>query len=364
MKKVCIIDSFCGCMLNAFDSQHFAEFFKLNNYQIEKNEKKADIILLNTCAFVKEIEDRVVKKINQLNKTKKPSQKIIITGCFPKINKEKLNQIFKGDSFGPREKEKLNNIINAKVKINNIDINKVDDIYCKGAPSDRFYLKISDGCLGNCSFCSIRNARGRLKSRKENQILEEFKKGLKNNCKEFVLLGDDIGCYGKDINTNITNLLKKLTNIKGDYKIYLHFFEPEWLIEQFNGLTEIFKKNKIALINIPIQSGNDHILKLMNRPYKIEDIIKKINQLKKIAPEIILQTHILFAHPGETKETLNQSLKAAETFDTTKFFCYSDRPGTISSRLKQKLSEQEKDNMKKQITDYANKNIRNYHIIL
>jgi MiaB/RimO family radical SAM methylthiotransferase len=364
MKKVCIIDSFCGCMLNAFDSQQFAQFFKENNYELEKDEKQADIILLNTCAFVKEVEDRVVEKINQLNKTKKPNQKVIITGCFPKINKEKLDQIFQGDSFGPREKEKINNIINAKVKINNININQVDDVFCKGAPSTRFYIKIADGCLGNCSFCSIKNARGSLQSRPKEIILKEFKKGLEKGFKEFVLLGDDLGCYGKDIQTSIPSLLKDLTKEGGEYKLFIHFFEPEYLLEYFDELIEILKTKKIALINLPIQSGNNDILKLMNRPYKIENILEKVKIIQNKFPEINLQTHILFAHPGETKETLNQSLKAAEVFDIAKFFCYSDRPGTVSSNLPNKLTNNQKQEMKNQINNYAKQHTRNYHVIL
>ena len=362
MKKASIIDSFCGCMLNSFDSQLFAKFFELNDYKIEDDYEKADVILLNTCAFVKDVEDKVIKKIDEINKNKKNNQKIIVTGCFPKINENKLKQIFKGDYFGPREKEKINRILNAKKGIEKIKINKIEERYCNGAPSDRFYIKISDGCLGNCSFCSIKKAKGMLKSKAEEDILKEFSKGLKLGFKEFVLLGDDIGCYGKDTKTDISSLLKDIISIKGYYKIYLHFFEPNWFVEQFSSLLNIFKTEKIVLLNLPIQSGNDKILSLMKRPYKIKNVMEKVKILKKECPELILQTHILFGFPGETREEFNDSLKAAKEFDIARFFCYSERPGINALGLKERVPKEEKIKRAEMIKEAVEKQGKNYII--
>lgn len=368
MKKACIIDSFCGCMLNSFDSQLFARFFELNGYEMVNDHEDADVVLVNTCAFVKKVEDKVVEKIKELQKNlndkknKRSNQKIIVTGCFPKINEKRLNEIFEGDYFGPREKSKINQILNAKNKIENIDIIKIEEQYCNGAPSDRCYIKISDGCLGNCSFCSIKKAKGALKSRPEQEILNEFEEGIKQGFKEFVLLGDDIGCYGKDIKTNIASLLNKLTGIKGDYKIYLHFFEPNWFVEQFDDLLDIFKSKKIALLNIPIQSGNDIILKLMRRPYKINGVMEKVKVLKDKFPDVIIQTHILFGFPGEKEEDFNDSLKAAAEFDVARFFCYSERPDIDALKLNANVSEKEKKARAEKIKNIAKEQGKNYII--
>lgn len=362
MKRACIIDSFCGCMLNSFDSQLFARFFELNHYKIEKKPENADVILVNSCAYVKKIEDKVVDKIKQLEKNKKPNQKIIVTGCFPNINKEKLKEIFKGDYFGPREKEKINEILNAKNKIEEMKINKIEEQYCNGAPSDRFYIKISDGCLGNCSFCSIKKAKGSLKSRPEQDVMNEFRVGLEQGFKQFVLLGDDIGCYGKDIKTNISSLLGKITSIDREYKIYLHFFEPNWLVEQFSDLLNVFKTKKIALLNLPMQSGNDKILKLMRRPYKIKEVMEKVKILRKQVPWLILQTHILFGFPGEKEKDFNDSLNAAKEFDVARFFCYSDRPDIGALNLDGKVSEKEKNTRVEKIKRIAEEQGKNYII--
>jgi len=340
--KACIIDSFCGCMLNSFDSQLFAKFFEANGYSIIDDSSDADVVLVNTCAFVKNVEDKVVDKIKELVAERKEGQRIIVTGCFPKINEGRLKEIFSGDYFGPREKEKINDILDAKVGIDEISINKVGKEYCNGAPSDRCYIKIADGCLGGCSFCSIKKAKGGLKSREVRVVVKEFKKGLSEGFKEFVLLGDDIGCYGKDIGSDISVLLRELVGFDCDYKIYLHFFEPKWFVEQFEGLLNVFKTGKIGFLNIPIQSGSDRILGLMNRQYKIDEVIDKVKILHREVPEVVIQTHILFGFPGETAEEFELSLAKAKEFDFAKFFCYSERPGTAALRLEGDVSEEEK----------------------
>jgi MiaB/RimO family radical SAM methylthiotransferase len=328
MKRVCIIDGFAGCALNSYDSTLFEEFFKKNEWEIVDNYKKANLILLNTCAFVKNVEDKVINKIIEIKNNIKKNQELIVCGCFPRINEIKLKKYFNGIYFGAKENYKLNKLIKSKIKIEDIRISGISRRYSHGIPSNMFYVKIAEGCLGNCSFCAIKNAKGNLKSKLVSEVLGDFKRGLKSGYKEFVLLGDDIGCYGVDIKTNISSLLKKILKIEGDYRLYLHFFEPFWFNKYFDELKDILSSSKITLLNLPIQSANNRILRLMNRNYDINKLIKNVKIIKQNNKDLIIQTHLIAGFPSESIDEFEESLKKAEVFDIVKIFFYSARENT------------------------------------
>ena len=330
MPTACIIDGFSGCMLNSWDSQLFHKFFAMNNWKVVSDWKDADLVLLNTCAFVKSVEDKVAQRIIEIKAGLRPDQRMVVAGCFPKINDERLREIFEGVSFGPRENTQLNKIIDAQVKIEDVRINRLEEQYLNGAPSSRFYIKIEDGCLGNCSFCAIKAAKGNLKSIEPERILEQFRKGREVGYKEFVLLGDDIGCYGRDIRTNLVELLKRIVQQDGEFYLFLHFVQPNWFLDMIDGFRDVFATGKVTVLNIPIQSGNDRVLRLMRRPYSMKEVLPVMQKIKAEFPSVLLQTHVIVGFPGETYAEFLDSLEAAKYFDVVKFFGFSERPGRKS----------------------------------
>jgi tRNA A37 methylthiotransferase MiaB len=184
----------------------------------------------------------------------------------------------------------------------------------------------------------------KFNSHPEEQIVEKLKAGLKKNYKKFALIAGDIGCYGLDINKDLTSLLTKLFQVDGKYKILLLDLNPRWLVKYYLELLQILKSNfgKVARIIIPIQSGSNRILKLMNRHYQLEEVETCILNLKKNIPEIILDTHIMVGFPGETDEDFNKTLNLIRKikFSKVEVYPYQDRPNTKASNLPHKIPEE------------------------
>ncbi len=202
---------------------------------------------------------------------------------------------------------------------------------------------ISRGCLGNCSYCAIKYSMGNVKSISENIILEEFKKGLSLGYKKFVLIGEDIGCYGIDIGTSIVSLLEKIFSVDGNYKLILNDFNPQWVIKYSKSLIPLLKKNKKRIIDIrmPIQSGSDKILQKMRRPYKISEVEDVLEQLKGIK----VHTHIMVGFPGESEEDFQETVEFVKKwkFGNIGVYAYQDRFITDSFKFDGKISEEEKE---------------------
>ncbi|MBM3712280.1 MAG: radical SAM protein [Actinobacteria bacterium] len=400
MKKVFIYSPYI-CIENRLDGSLFKEFFKRNGWKIVNDASEADLILFNSCAFNKIEEDYSIKKIIQFKNEKNPGSRLVVCGCLPSINKEKLDNCFNGITFGPTSIHKLNELIDAKIGISEITSNylpedmsrylsrktqilnkiriyttlffmnlkKYIDIpdvlerrfcpYISFEDPKMFYIKISTGCLNNCSYCAIKRAKGNVKSKPVKKIINEFRNGLKSGYKLFVLCGDDAGSYGRDINTNLAFLLKEMLKEGGDFKLFIRYLEPNWLISMFPDLKELFRSNKIAFINCPVQSGSNKIIKLMNRNYDIEKLKKCFYELRRDVPSLFLMTYIMVGFPGETDKDFNLTVKFLKEvkFDEAIVFEYTNRPKTISSMMKNQVPDSVK---KKRLKILKQDNIRNY----
>lgn len=346
MRKVLVHNVQKACIPNRLDEELIKEFFKRNGFVIVKDYVQADIILINTCGYVSQKEDEAIEAIIKFQNEKKPGTKIIVCGCLPDINKKRLKEVFRGETFGPRSIEKLDRIINAKIKIS--DVNKhfyklnhcfPDVMERQDLEIDSFNINIGIGCLGNCSYCAIKNARGTIKSKPVKEIMREFRCGLRQGYKNFALWGDDTGAYGKDLNTNIIELIKKMFKERGEYKFHINRFNPNWLIPKFDELKELLKSNKISYISVPVQSGNQSILNLMKREYSIEDFKRCIKTLNREFPSLKIRTEVIVGFPGEGEEEFNDTLKL---FDGLKFYKvyaveYDQRPYTEAYNMKKQV---------------------------
>jgi len=351
------------------DNNHFRKFFSKNKWTITSNPTDARLILVNTCAYDYDSEENSFEKIKELKK--KTKAKIIVCGCLPKINEERLKREFKGIYFGIHEISKLDGIIDSKFKIEKIKNDgtltaeefsvypvshklikfikpilqkihskfniKIQPLYnicsCLYGP-DVFHIRISIGCLGNCTYCAIKHAKGSLKSVPIHEIISKFKDGLNKGCKEFALIGQEVGCYGQDINTSIVELLKEMNKVKKDYKLHILFLEPSWFLKYFDGLKNTFVSNNIVSINLTLQSSNDRIIRMMGRKYKVKEVIERVRELKKEFPSITLRTHLMVGFPGETEKEFKDTLRVMGEFDFVNgLFMYTGRPGCPSSQM-------------------------------
>lgn len=372
-KKICILTN--GCPENRIDSARMQEFFKQNGYIITSKLRQADIIIFNTCALTKESENASINIIKQIGQVKRPSAELIVSGCITKINKELLRTVYQCPIFGSDDLQKLDEIFNPKINSKNIYANfllnqtkfinrfrwTAVSLGSKGSlgiilkliekgrdKHDRlvdvcnphtFCIKVATGCLGNCSFCAVRISRGKLKSKPIDNIIKEFQEGLNKGYKDFALIGTEVGAYGKDLGINLVVLLEELINKPGDYKIRLRNAHPKFLIEMMPQLRRIFKSGKISFLASAAESGNNRILKLMNRGYNIEDFKGAIQTLNQEFPQIRLRTQLMVGFPSETEEEFQDTARLLEElhFDFAEVYRFQARPGTEAAKMKQQV---------------------------
>ncbi|MFH2066120.1 MAG: radical SAM protein [Pseudomonadota bacterium] len=203
---------------------------------------------------------------------------------------------------------------------------------------DAYYLVICQGCVHNCSYCAIKKAKGKVKSKPIPRILSELKYGLELGYKHFMIIGDDCGSYGMDIGTDLAELLNVLQLY--DIRIHINYFEPGEFIKLYPkiqpGAFEI-----IDFINIPVQATSRRILKLMNRKYNFDDIITTVKKLKTRFSHIYLETHVIFGFPTETMKEFTGTFHLLDSFDAVICFYYTDRGNVASSRLSGKIAGSE-----------------------
>ncbi|MFC1801441.1 tRNA (N(6)-L-threonylcarbamoyladenosine(37)-C(2))-methylthiotransferase [Nanoarchaeota archaeon] len=339
--KVCIKTA--GCALNMADSEQMAGLLKKAEFEIVKSIQNADIIIVNTCAVKTPTEN---KFFNYLKKIKDLNKYIIIAGCIPQTLRTKLK------GFSLIGTKQIDNIV--EVVEETINDNPVTEISCQGEPQLSFdrirkspvveIIPICRGCLGSCAYCLVRLARGRLKSYTLEEITQRFRLAVKEGAKEIWLTAQDTGCYGFDIDTNLPKLLKELVKIPGDYKIRVGMMNPNHVLTLLDELIEIYKNEKIfKFLHLPVQSGNDEILKSMNRKYTAQDFKTIVNKFKQVIPEITIATDIICGFPGETEKQFDDTLNLIKqtSLPIIHISRFWPRPKTKAIKMENQVHSQE-----------------------
>ncbi|MBN1325956.1 MiaB/RimO family radical SAM methylthiotransferase [Candidatus Falkowbacteria bacterium] len=359
MKKFYIYSN--GCSSNLLDGQRIIEYLRANDYSITNTPQEADLLIVNTCAFEQISETDSLNKLKELKKLK---GKIIVTGCLPAINKEKMNEIIDCDFVTPRDEntwKKFDEIIHSKKSISTIPDPcileyhpdwKIIGTYkaFKGAKIGKdltgyddgaYHIQVARGCLGACSYCAIRYARGRLRSVPIKDIITRFKKGLEKGYKSFKIWADDIGDYGKDLNTNLAELLEKMLAIKGDYELEILCTNPRSYLEIFDQLLPCLKDKRVKYLNISMQSGSEKVLEMMNRPVDVQKVINSIQKIKQEAPHVIVRTHYMVGFPQESWSDFYKTIQFI--WETKVFKCvifrFFPRPNTPAEKMDGQISQ-------------------------
>ena len=346
-----------GCPESRIDSARVQSFLEENGWNVTSDLKEADLILFRACGLTEKTADESLQIIRRVKAEKNGSAEFIVWGCLPKIDPEALRTEYKGVTFGEKEVAILNKILEAKKPIEEIVANYVMPVFepersglygCLYKLHDFaekhlsivqsesiFRIKVSTGCLGNCSFCAIRKSRGVVRSKSIDSVLSEFRHGLDKGFRYFGLLATDLGAYGRDLGYSLVDLLVELTKEKGDYKIGLRNVNPYHLNEMFEELIPIFSSGKIWFLSSAIESASNRILKLMRRRYKIQDFKKCIQILNKEHPSILLKTQLMVGFPTETEEDFQKSLRFLDElkFDWVEIYKFSLRCGTLAAKI-------------------------------
>ncbi len=311
--------------MNKADSERIAADLEKKGYKPASNEKEADLILVNMCSVRQSAVDRIYSLAFKLKKLKdkKPKLKTILTGCITKADKKKFLEKF--DLIVEKEK-----YLNCPPKYENMSL---------------AYIPVSNGCNNSCTYCVVPFTRGRLVCRSHKEILKEVKKSAKNKIKEIWLLGQNVNDYASpdDSSINFAKLLKQVSDVPGDFKIKFTSPHPKNFSDEL--IETMASSGKIAhYLNLPLQSGDNKILKAMNRPYTAEQYKNLVEKIRKKMPDIVLSTDVIVGFPGETKSQFGNTLKLFKKldFDMAYISKFSPRPGTIAFKMEDNISPKEK----------------------
>ncbi|MEW6740976.1 MAG: 30S ribosomal protein S12 methylthiotransferase RimO [Nitrospirota bacterium] len=346
-----------GCPKNVVDSGHLARRFVSEGFVHVDDPNNADIILVNTCGFIRDAKEESIEEILKLAKIKrgqgsrvKGQKKLVVFGCLAKRYRDELmKEIPEMDAiFGVGEDSSIIEyckglaIGKRQEAIGDIKI----PVAYRPSPiaSSYAYLKIAEGCDKKCTFCVIPSIRGRFRSIPPERILKEAEEHIKNGVRELILVAQDITKYGKDLaGYNLVSLLKDLASIKGDFRIRLLYLYPTEITDEL--LELIAKEDKIQkYLDIPLQHSEDKILRLMGRRGTRKEYIKLIRNIRKTIPGVALRTTFIVGFPGETEDDFHGLVDFIEEirFDRLGVFTYSKEEGTSSSKLKGHVPEKVK----------------------
>lgn len=327
-----------GCKLNFSETSTIGKQFKNNGFEITDFKNPADVYVINTCT-VTENAERECRQIVRRALRNNPKAFIAVVGCYAQLRPDEISHIEGVDIIlGSSEKFNLFTYINSfeKKELTCIYVSETagQDDFGIAASSDgdnrtRAYLKIQDGCDYKCSFCTIPLARGASRSLNVDSVVDQFKNLVKDDYKEIILTGVNVGDYGKAIDTDLYNLLLKLVNVEGEFRIRISSIEPNLLTDDILALT-VNNEKMCKHFHIPLQSGSRKVLKLMQRRYNrdfYETLIHKINSKGK---QIGIGVDVIVGFPGETEENFMETYNFLKDLPISYLhvFTYSERPDT------------------------------------
>lgn len=343
-----------GCAKNQTDAEIMLGLLSANDYTIADNPYDAEILVVNTCAFIDSAKQESIDAILEMAKYKTDGKcrLLIVTGCLAQRYKEEvLIEMPEVDYvLGTGEFDRICECIEKafegerNAECENADRTPDDKLpRVLSTPHYTAYLKIADGCDNNCTYCAIPKIRGHFRSRLPQNIIEEAKALADSGVKELILIAQDTTRYGSDIGTSLAELLEELVKIEGVEWIRTHYFYPEAVTEEL--IDVMARHDKICnYIDIPVQHGDDEILRRMARRTNQTEIRNKISMIREKMPDAVIRTSIIVGFPGESEtefETLYDFVKDIQ-FDRMGVFAYSQEEGTAAANFENQIDDETK----------------------
>ena len=366
MKTFCI--KTLGCKVNSYESEYIRNLFLNSGYIYDENNPL--VYVINTCTVTNESDKKSRKIINSIKRNHKDSV-VVAVGCFCQNKKEDIEKCIDADIIlGNKDKSKVVDYVseylqNKKkiIKIYDMENQEFENMQISHfTDKARAFVKIEDGCNNFCSYCIIPYVRGRIRSRSLPLIVKEAQDLVLNGHKEIVLTGIHIGNYGKDINLRLYDLLVELLKIGGLKRIRLSSIE---VVELDDDIISLIENNKVLAshLHIPLQSGCDKILKLMNRRYLTKDYEEIIDKIRKASPDISVTTDVIVGFPNETEEDFKETYNFCKNIKFSKIhvFPYSDRTGTVASKMENKVDQTTKKERVRKLINLSNELEREYY---
>lgn len=352
-----------GCKVNQYETDAMAELFRNNGYEVIESDEKSDIYVINTCS-VTNLGERKSRQFIRRSKKTNPEAVVCVVGCYAQISPEEVINIEGVDLIlGTKDKNKIvdlceeagreNKKINAVENI--MKTTKFEEMSSNSIQENtRAYIKIQEGCNQFCSYCIIPYARGPIRSRELDNILEETKTLVDKGFKEIVLTGIHVASYGKDLETDnrLIDVIEEVHKIDGLERIRLSSIEPMLITEDF--MKRLDKLNKVCPhFHLSLQSGSDTVLKRMNRKYTTKEYKQRVELIRKYMEDAAITTDIIVGFPSETEEEFEETynfIKEIE-FAGVHVFKYSPRAGTPAAKHKNQIHGTVKNDRSKKLMD-------------
>ena len=364
-----------GCKVNQYETNAMEQQFIKSGYKIVNNIEKADIYVINTCTVTNMAERKsrqMLRRVKELNK----SAILVVCGCYAQVAKKELEEISEIDIIlGINEKNNIVEIVEKYIEeqrksteSNVSDVAHQNEFLDFGdvtyTEKNRAVIKVQDGCNMFCSYCIIPYARGRIRSRKIENVVSEIKKIAEQGIKEVVITGIHIASYGKDFDTanenkkiRLIDLLEEINKIDKIERIRLGSLEPTIIDEEF--AKRLSKLEKICdHFHLSLQSGCDETLKRMNRKYTTARYKEATDILRKYYPNVSITTDVIVGFPGETDEEFNRTYEFLKSVDFYRMhiFKYSPRKGTVAEKMPKQVDGKIKEERSSNLIELSNNN--------
>jgi MiaB-like tRNA modifying enzyme len=336
-----------GCSANTADGEVLAGCLAQAGFQLAASEAEADILIYNTCAVKGPTENRIIYSLKHAPKGKK----LIVAGCLPVVSFERLAHEVSFDAVvSPAVGRGIVDVV-ARVldgekvlELGSLDAKpKLDLPRVKSNPLVSV-VPVNYGCLGSCTYCCVVFARGHLRSYSIREVTDRMQSDFEGGAREFWITSQDTACYGRDLHSNLADLLQALDALAGDFKVRVGMMTPNMVINMQASLIGAFRSDKVfKFLHLPVQSGDDETLKRMRRFYSAEQFKGIVGAFRAEFPDLTLATDVIVGFPGETDEAFEKTLKLLEevkpdVVNVSKFFA---RPKTSAAQIQNGLVERE-----------------------
>lgn len=356
-----------GCKVNQYDTEAVVEQFKASGYEEVAFDEVADVYIVNTCT-VTHLSDRKCRQM--LRKTKKlnPNSILVAMGCYAQASGEKIKEdVPEVDLIiGTNKRSEILKLVEAYHEqetynyVSNImDVEEFEELQISSmGEHTRVYLKIQEGCNNYCTYCIIPYVRGKIRSRKLENVVQEAQRLVEAGFKEIILTGIHVLAYGKDLgNVTLLDAIKRVHDLEGVERIRLSSIEPVVLTDEF--LDAIATLPKLCHhFHLSLQSGSESVLKRMNRKYTAQEYKESVQRLRKVWEDVAITTDIIVGFPGETEEEFQETVEFVQEvgFAQVHLFPYSKREGTVAAKMKDQVESAIKDERMKVLKQVTLKN--------
>ena len=325
-----------GCTFNQADSDRMALMLKEHKHEIVNSEEPAEVIVLNTCSVKDATQQKILHKVSH---TQKP---LVIAGCLVQATPAIVEKYNPSASLaGTFSQGSIVEAVETAFAGGKIVSTKNNGIPSLASVADGIYarIQINSGCASACTFCSTKLARGGVKSYRPREIVEAVEKVVAQGAKEIQLTSQDTGAYGLDCGVALPELLGRIREIEGDFRVRVGMCNPQHFLRMEKELIHVFAENEklYKFFHIAIQSGSDAVLKHMRRGYTAEQAMRCVEAIKKTFPTAMIETDVIVGYPTETRDDFQQTMDFLEKaeFDVVNISKYSARPKTPAAKLTQ-----------------------------